>query len=77
MSAADKGQAATVTALLAAGANPAAVNHQRKSALNFAQLNGHSEVLAALQAGQDARGTSGQSAPTVSMQTPALKTKKK
>jgi ankyrin repeat protein len=59
MSAANKGHAEAVRVLVDAGANPATANHQNKTALTFAEAEGHADIVALLQPATEASGTSG------------------
>ena len=56
MAAADKGHAEVVKTLLDHNANATAVDHQKKSAIAYAEANDHQDVVALL---QSARATSG------------------
>jgi ankyrin repeat protein len=60
MTAADKGRADIVKTLLAKKANPSAADHQKRTALAYAQANGHTDVVDLLQPANVATGTSGQ-----------------
>ena len=48
MSAAEKGRTEVVKMLLAKGARAKAVNHQKKTARDFAEQAGHTDVVALL-----------------------------
>ena len=60
MSASDKGQPAVIKVLLAKGANPAAVNHENKTARAYGEAKNNQDVVALLQssARSETRGTS-------------------